>query len=264
MAVVRSRRFSRYPLCRDGLDSAFGLFHVKDLALSVGPREARGLEAYKRELASLSASDPLQKALGTFASKGTHLALVKGPGGEPAGIVTLEDVLEELIGEVHDEFDRPQAWSLMDVLVPNAVEVGLEDAGLESLFKRLVKRLAAAQPSLNAAEAVRLLAEREVKFSSAVGHAVAIPHARLPDLDRALVAVGRAAKAFPFAPPDKVPVRLAFLILTPAGTPILQLRILARVASLVSNENLRRRLLRAKSAEHLAAVLKTADALVAD
>jgi mannitol/fructose-specific phosphotransferase system IIA component (Ntr-type) len=53
------------------------------------------------------------------------------------------------------------------------------------------------------------------------------------------------------------------LILTPAGQPVAQLRILARIATLLANENLRRRLLRAKSGENLTEIIRTADTVLA-
>ena len=105
--------------------------------------------------------------------------------------------------------------------------------------------------------------ERETKFSSAVGRGVAVPHGRLASLERPYVAIGRFAKPIPFPTPDNVPVRLVFLILTPASTPVLQLKVLGRIASLVTNENLRRRLLRAKTAESLLEILRTADTMLA-
>ena len=124
-------------------------------------------------------------------------------------------------------------------------------------------RLKEAHPALDGAEAVRVVWEREAKLSSAVGHGVAVPHGRLANLDRPLVALARTAKSFPFPSPDKLPVRLAFLILTPTSSPVAQLRILARIASLVSNESLRRRLLRAKTEEQLIDILRTGDTVLA-
>ena len=112
--------------------------------------------------------------------------------------------------------------------------------------------------------ALTAVLDRERRFSSAVGRGVAVPHARLPDLKRSFVALGRFAKPVPFAAlPDRVPVRLVFLILTPANVPVAQLRILSRIAALASNETVRRRLMRAKTGEALLEAIKTADTLLA-
>jgi mannitol/fructose-specific phosphotransferase system IIA component (Ntr-type) len=105
--------------------------------------------------------------------------------------------------------------------------------------------------------------ERELKFASAVGYGVIVPHARLMGLTEPIIAVGRYAKAAPFPTPDGMPVRLVFLILTPAESPVMQLKILQRIASLVTNENLRRKLWRAKTDEALLEILRTGDTLLA-
>ena len=99
--------------------------------------------------------------------------------------------------------------------------------------------------------------------STGVGHGVAVPHARLPNLERPLIALGRFAKPVPFVSPDNTPVRLLFLILTPASTPVVQLKILGRIAALVTNENVRRKFLRAKTAESMLELLRTADTVLA-
>ena len=151
----------------------------------------------------------------------------------------------------------------MDVLVGPSLAVGLLAADRRAAIAQLVARLKAAFPELNEAEVLQAVWERELKFSSGVGRGVAVPHARLPGLSRAMVAVGRFAKPVPFASPDNVPVRLVFLILTPTATPVVQLKVLGRIAAVVTHENLRRKLLRAKTAEALLDILRTADTMLA-
>lgn len=266
LEIVRSKRLSRYPLCeRDDLDSAFGMIHVKDLLLKgEDGRLAADLKAIRREIADVSEHEPLEKLLKLFPDKGIHMALVRSKGGRVVGLLTLEDIVEELIGEVHDEFDLPQAWSLAELVVPSAVVVHTH-APIEkrAAMALLVGKLAAAYPALKEQDAINAVWERELKFSSAVGRGVAVPHGRLPGLERPLVAVGRFSPALPFPAPDGVAVRLLFLILTPAAQPMIQLKVLGRIASLVMNENLRRKLLRAKTAESMLDTLRTADTMLA-
>lgn len=262
LATIRSRHFSRYPLCEDGLDSVVGMVHVKDLLLK-GEGQSPDLKKIRRDLAEVKEADALEKLLKAFPDKGIHMALVRDAQGKASGLLTLEDIIEELIGEVQDEFDLPQAWSLMDVIVAPAVVVQLQAADRRSAITQLLSRLAAAVPGLEEAGVFRTVWEREMKFSSAVGRGVAVPHGRLQNIDRPLVALGRFAKPVPFPAPDNVPVRLVFLVLTPATSPVMQLKVLGRIASLLTNENLRRRLLRAKSAEALLETLRTADTMLA-
>ncbi|MBI5631728.1 MAG: DUF21 domain-containing protein [Elusimicrobia bacterium] len=260
--LVRSRRLSRYPLCERDIESVIGMVHVKDLMLRP-PESSQELRKIRRDLAEVREGDSLEKLLKYFPDKGIHLAAVRDAQGQLTGFITLEDILEELVGEVHDEFDLPQAWSLMDVLVPQSVSVELQAADSAEAISRLLERLAAACPTLKRDEIFKAVWEREAKFSSAVGHGVAVPHARLAGFDKTLVALGRFVKPVPFPAPDAVPVRLIFLILTPAATPVAQLRVLGRIASLMTNETLRRKLLRAKTAESMLETLRTADTLLA-
>ncbi len=261
LEIIRAKRYSRYPLCEDELDSVVGFVHLKDILLK-GEGPTPNLKHLRRELTEVPETEPLEKLLKQFPDKGTHMAIVRSGLGRIVGLLTMEDIIEELIGEVHDEFD-PQAWSLMDVVVNSAVAVQLQAADRQSAIKQLLAKLVAAEPTLKEAEVFEKVWERENKFSSAVGRGVAVPHGRLLDLAKPLVAVGRFAKPVPFPSPDNVPVRLVFLILTPAQSPVMQLKVLGRIASLVTNENLRRKLLRAKTAESMLETLRTADTMLA-
>ena len=263
LALMRARRFSRYPLCEDGLDSVIGMVHVKDLLLKENPAGSFDLRALRRDVAEVGEGEGLEKLLKSFPDKGIHMAVVRDAQARVSGLLTLEDIVEEVIGEIHDEFDLKEAWSLMDVLVTSCVAVGLAAADRRSAIAQLMAGLKSACPELKEDEAFHAVWERERKFSSGVGRGVAVPHARLMNLPRALVAVGRFAKPVPFPSPDDVPVRLVFLILTPASAPVVQLKVLSRIAAVVMHENLRRKLLRAKTSEALLEILRTADTMLA-
>lgn len=259
LEVIRARRFSRYPLCEDGLDTPIGFVHVKDVVL----RPKDDLKALRRDLSEVGEGEPLEKLLKSFPDRGTQVALVRNAVGQITGLLTLEDIQEELIGEIHDEYDLPQAWSLADWVVPGAVANQLQASDRRTAIALLLGKLRASHAHINEEETLRMIWERESRFSSAVGRGVAVPHARLPHLEKPLIAVGRFAKPVPFSAPDNAPVRLLFLILTPAATPVAQLRILGRIAALMSNETFRRKLMRAKTAESMLELLRTADTLLA-
>src|ERR1700738_4788631 len=97
-------RHTRFPLCRENLDNTIGLIHIKDLmAMMRDPNP--DLMKIKRELISVPEMMPLEKLLKLFLSKHAHLALVVDEFGGTVGMVTLENVLEELVGDIQDEFD---------------------------------------------------------------------------------------------------------------------------------------------------------------
>jgi len=97
-------RHTRFPLCRGHLDDTIGLVHIKDLLRLI--REPKpAIESIKRELHNVPEMMPLEKLLSFFLSRYSQLALVVDEFGGAAGIVTLDNVLEELVGDIQDEFD---------------------------------------------------------------------------------------------------------------------------------------------------------------
>ncbi|MDE2491914.1 MAG: DUF21 domain-containing protein [Elusimicrobia bacterium] len=263
LAVIRQKRYTRYPLCRtEELDTAIGYVHLKDLIL----RETTGepdLKKLRRDLFEVSDSEPLEKLVKTMPDRAVHMALVRDGLSRVVGLLTLEDILEELVGEVRDEYDRQRSWASGELFANAAVDANLPAGDRRDAIRRLLARLKETRPELDEAAAFAAVWERELKFTSALGRGVIVPHGRLPGLAEPIVAAGRYPKAAPFPTPDGVPVRLVFVVLTPVETPVVQLRILQRIASIVGNENLRRRLLRAKSDAGLLDLLRTADTLLA-
>jgi CBS domain containing-hemolysin-like protein len=97
-------RHTRFPLCRGHLDNTIGLIHIKELVpLMRDPNP--DLLRIKRELMPVPEMMSLEKLLSLFLSKHAHLAIVVDEFGGTVGMVTLEDVLEELVGDIQDEFD---------------------------------------------------------------------------------------------------------------------------------------------------------------
>ena len=262
LAVIRAKRFTRYPLCELGLDTVIGYVHLKDLILNDVAAQP-DLRALRRDLFETTEIEPLERLVKTMPDKGAHLALVRDASGRISGVLTLEDVFEEIVGEIKDEFSRPRDWADGLLVTRAVVDANLPVGERDVAIARLVERLKAARPELDAKAAFASVWDRELKFASAVGRGVLVPHARLPGLTEPMIAVGRYAKGAAMPTPDGVPIRLVFLILTPAETPVAQLKILQRIASLVTNETLRRRLWRARTDETFLELLRTADTLLA-
>ncbi len=105
LRVARASGHTRFPLARGHLDQALGLIHVKDL-LALADQPGRDLLAIKRDLLTVPEMLSLPRLLDLFLSRHVHMALVLDEFGGATGIVTLDNVLEELVGEIQDEFDR--------------------------------------------------------------------------------------------------------------------------------------------------------------
>jgi CBS domain containing-hemolysin-like protein len=98
---------TRFPLVQGHLDNTVGLIHIKDLMREM-KNDRHDLLAIKRELMPVPEFMPLQKLLRQFLAKRSHFAVVVDEYGGAVGIVTLDNVVGELVGEIKDEFDLEQ------------------------------------------------------------------------------------------------------------------------------------------------------------
>ncbi len=260
LSVLRANHFSRYPLADPDLDHVTSFVHVKDLARDSA--DEPNLKSIARPLPKINDMQPLQPLLKTMAAQGGHLMLVTH-NNKTVGIITLEDLLEELVGEINDEFDAPNAWSLQKLLTPEAIDLEMTTVAPHDAIQALTRRLQTEHPTLDLKMVEGAILARETQVPTAIGKGVAIPHARLAGLNRTLIAIGRSNTPFAFTSPDKIPVRLIFLILTPLSSPLEQLRVLSRLATLVRNETLLKQLFRAKTPASFLETIRTSESIVA-
>jgi CBS domain containing-hemolysin-like protein len=101
-------RHTRFPLCRGHLDNAVGLIHIKELMPMMRDPQP-DLLRIKRELIPVPEMMSLEKLLNLFLTRHAHLAIVVDEYGGTVGMVTLENVLEEIVGDIQDEFDSEKA-----------------------------------------------------------------------------------------------------------------------------------------------------------
>jgi len=106
--VAEKTRFSRFPLCEDGdPDQTLGVIHIKDLyAMRLKAKCGRDLLPAARKLVYVPETARLEKLLQLFLDRKLHLAIVVDEYGGTLGLATLENILEELVGQIQDEFDQ--------------------------------------------------------------------------------------------------------------------------------------------------------------
>ena len=97
-------RHTRFPLCRDHLDNTIGLIHIKELVPMMRDPQP-DLMRIKRDILPVPEMMSLEKLLSVFLNKHAHLAIVVDEFGGTVGMVTMENVLEEIVGDIQDEFD---------------------------------------------------------------------------------------------------------------------------------------------------------------
>lgn len=106
LAVAEESQFTRYPLCEKDLDNIVGMIHLKDLFKLKGTHGSGSkLLEIKREMLFVPETTPLEKVLNLLLTKRVLMAVAVDEYGGTAGLITLENILEELVGEIRDEFD---------------------------------------------------------------------------------------------------------------------------------------------------------------
>ena len=99
-----SSQHTRFPVCEGHLDNAIGLVHIKDLMLQMRSDQPDLMKA-RRDILPVPEMMPLERLLTFFLTKHAHLALVLDEYGGTVGVVTLDNVLAEIVGDIQDEFD---------------------------------------------------------------------------------------------------------------------------------------------------------------
>lgn len=104
---VRSSEHARFPVFDDTLDNVVGILYAKDLLPFVidDDEPMSGWRSLVRAASFIPTSKPIDLQLRDFKASRTHIAIVSDEFGGTAGLVTIEDVLEEIVGEIHDEYD---------------------------------------------------------------------------------------------------------------------------------------------------------------
>jgi CBS domain containing-hemolysin-like protein len=104
LKVAKSSGHTRFPLCSEHLDNSIGLIHIKDMIAFEGEREPE-LSKLQRPLLTVPEMMSLEALLELFLARHAHLAVALDEFGGAVGIVTLDNVIEQLVGKIQDEFD---------------------------------------------------------------------------------------------------------------------------------------------------------------
>lgn len=109
LALMKRAGHTRYPLCRGDLDECLGLIHIKDIFREESSSAPElDLMKLKRNLSVFPLETPLEEALERMLRAKFHMGLAVDQFGGIVGVITLESILEELVGEIQDEFDSEE------------------------------------------------------------------------------------------------------------------------------------------------------------
>lgn len=108
LEVVKESGHTRYLLCDDDKDNVLGLVHLRDIIRLQEQSGTKDITQIKRDILAVPEGMPISHLVQRMRSQRTHMAVIVDEFGGSAGLVTLEDMLEELVGEIYDEFELEQ------------------------------------------------------------------------------------------------------------------------------------------------------------
>lgn len=111
LTLVEDQRYSRMPVVEKTEDHIRGILYIKDLLPYLSRDDRFEWQALLREPFYVPENKPIDDLLDDFRQKRRHMAIVVDEFGGTSGLITMEDVLEEIVGEIHDEYDEDdQTW----------------------------------------------------------------------------------------------------------------------------------------------------------
>jgi magnesium and cobalt transporter len=110
--LIQAEAHSRYPIYRDSLDDVIGMVHIKDVLAYWGRSKKFNLRDILRRVVFVAPTLPVLDMLLDMRRSRTHMALVVDEFGGTDGLLTIEDLVEEIVGEIEDEHDVAQAPTL--------------------------------------------------------------------------------------------------------------------------------------------------------
>lgn len=147
-----------------------------------------------------------------------------------------------------------------DILAEELVAPALASRTKPEVIDELAALVVRQHPEIDRARLVQALEDRERLNSTALGEGVAIPHGKLPQVDRVIAAFGRSRDGVDFQSLDGKPTHLFFLLVAPEGSAGAHLKALARISRLLKDEAFRARLTEAADRHEIFAAIRDEDA----
>lgn len=260
LQTIRAWRFTRYPLIDEDPERPMGLVHLKDVLLQGGGEAATpDLKKMARPLLTTTEGTMLESLLAEMQRKRIHAALVTNTDGKWTGLVTMEDIIEEIIGTIRDEFEDEEPIHLADTITTERIHLGVVADGPIAAVRVALARMPAASLPLPADQIVRAIDERERVAGTYLGRNLGMPHARMVGISKPFVMILRSEEGIPYAGTTEK-AHLLFVLLTPAGQPRIHQRLQAVIATLLDeSEYVQERLRTAGTPAEVLEVIRTGE-----
>jgi CBS domain containing-hemolysin-like protein len=262
LEVLQRYRFSRYPLLHAGSSEPIGIIHIKDLVLA--DKDDPNLLSMARPFLNVLETQPLEALLAEMQRKRIHVALVRSNAGAWTGFLTLEDVIEEIIGTIRDEFEDEEQIHLSDILEEQHVQLGIEASDTVDAVRQALKRVPNWKLPISRELVIKSVDERERAVETYLGKGLGMPHARIVGLQQPVVFFIRSEQGIPYRG-NHERANLLFLLLSPAGQPRVHQRLQAVIATIMDeSEYIPDHLRTAETAAEVVDILKTGEQATLD
>lgn len=262
LRTLLESRFSRFPLLDPSQRLPIGVVHVKDIFYT-RRAELTGdeLRRIARPCAIIRETQPLQDVLAELQKRRVHWALVVSANDTWTGFITLEDLIEEFMGAVEDEFEVEPPTHLADALTPGRVVLGLEADSIEMAIAIALGSVPPGELPFPPRKIATAVCSREADMSTYLGRGVSVPHARLDGLDKPLLVFARSNRGIP-TPSRSDRTHLMFILVTSPANPRVQARLLSRIGGLLDNESVEGRLREAETREEIVDAIRDGELAV--
>ena len=259
LAIIRESKYSRFPVLEDAQELPLGIIHVKDvLHKELNKQDAPDLKSILRPYLKTTDDLPLESLLSQLQRLRRRVAIVVNRKGQWVGFITLEDVIEEIIGSVEDEFEKEAPLFLADTMSAGRIVLGVAGANINEAVPQILARVDLAELPAPREKIVRAVLEREEVISTYLGNGLAVPHARLDGIDRPVVVFAQSTEGI-LVKGSTERIHIIFMLLTPLSTPQFQVRLLARISGLMQSEYVVERLRESQNHQELLEIVRAAD-----
>lgn len=262
---ILSTRYSRYPLLEGTPPRSIGVVHLKDLLYHGVPwPDPVDLKSIARKTYLTTPDTTLEQLLTDLRRRRVHMALVKDAEGGLTGLITMEDIIEQLVGAIEDEFEQEVPLRLGDVMSERRILLELEAGDTDAAIAEIVEKLPTEETGISKQVIKEAVIARERSMSTYLGHALSVPHARLDSLKSAFVFAARSSDGVKAGEGGTQSAEFFFLLLTPTSSPRMQSKLLARIAALRESQYVWDRVQSAATAAEMLEAIRSSDEMMTE
>ena len=148
---------------------------------------------------------------------------------------------------------------ILDILEVNSIVPELKGRTKKLVLEELIDAVKQHKPHIDSDRLMKVLLERERLGSTGIGDGIAIPHGKLKDIEDLVLSFGRSIEGIDFESMDGKPVHLFFLLVAPEACAGIHLRALAKIARLLKNGTVRKRLAKVDNREDIFSIIQQED-----